>query len=68
MSDLFKRLFVSWRSSLEGLVIIVFAWLTAQGFDVSEPNKAKVIGWIGLLAAAVWKLFSKDPVPEDKPN
>jgi hypothetical protein len=68
MGDLLKRLFVQWRSSLDGLALVVIAWLSSNGFDLSEANKAKVAAWIALLAAAVWKLFSNDPVPEDDPN
>lgn len=66
MQDLLKRIFVQWRSSLDGLALVVIAWLSSNGFDLSEANKAKVAAWIALLASAVWKLFSNDPVPEDK--
>ncbi len=66
MQDLLKRIFVQWRSSLDGLALVVIAWLSSNGFDLSEANKTKVMAWIALLAAAVWKFFSNDPVPEDK--
>lgn len=63
MSDLLRRIFLNWRTSLDGAVLAVIAWLSSNGIDLSETNKTKLLGWAALFAAAVWKLFSKDPVP-----
>lgn len=66
MNDLFTRLFVNFRTSADGLVLTVIAWLSSNGFDVSTARKDQILGWVALGAAAIWKFFSKDPVPEGK--
>lgn len=66
MQDLLTRIFTQWRTSLEGLAMVIVAWLASNGFDLSETNKAKITAYIALLAGAVWKFFSKDPVPESE--
>lgn len=66
MNDLFTRLFVNFRTSLEGTLFAVLAWLSSNGFEVSQDRKLQLVGLIGAAAAAIWKFFSKDPVPEGK--
>jgi len=63
LKELWTRLFLNLRTSLDGAVLAIIAWLLSNGIDLSEANRARLIGWAGLIAASVWKFFSKDPVP-----
>lgn len=67
MQDLLVRLFLNFRSSLDGALLAVVAWLMAQGVTLSEANTTKLVGIGALVAGALWKLFSKDPVPQPEP-
>lgn len=62
MNDLFTRLFLNFRTSADGVVLTVIAWLSSNGFDVSTARKDQILGWVAIGAAAIWKFFSKDPV------
>ena len=64
LKDLLTRLFLNFRTSLDGAVLAIIAWPISAGVDLSEANRSKLLAWAGLLAASVWKLFSKDPVPQ----
>lgn len=64
LKELWTRLFLNLRTSLDGAVLAIIAWLLSNGIDLSEANRARLIGWAGLVAAAIWKAFSKDPVPQ----
>lgn len=64
MQDLLTRLFLNLRTSLDGVIIVLLAWLGSNGIDLSEANRTKLLGYAGIAAAAIWKLFSKDPVPQ----
>lgn len=63
MQDLFIRLFLNWRTSLDGAVLALIAWLVSNGITLSDGLSAKVAAIGALLSAAVWKLFSTDPEP-----
>ena len=67
MSDLITRIFLNFRTSLDGLVLAVIAWLSSNGLELSTDNKAKIAAVVALVAASVWKLFSTDPVPSPDP-
>lgn len=67
MGDLFTRLFLNWRSSVDGGVLVVIAWLTAHGVTLSDFWTAKFAATAALLTAATWKIFSKDPEPPREP-
>lgn len=68
MSDLIIRLFLNWRSSLDGAVLVIIAWLSSNGITLSDGLSAKVAGVAALLSAAIWKLFSTDPEPPREPK
>jgi hypothetical protein len=59
LKGLLTRIIINYRSSLDGLVYLVIAGLTAT--DTSRMQRA---GWAGLILAALWKLLSKDPLPQ----
>lgn len=63
MNDLITRLFLNWRSSLDGGVLTVIAWLASNGITLSDGLTAKAVAVGALLSAAIWKLFSTDPEP-----
>lgn len=68
MGDLFTRLFLNWRSSVDGGVYAVIAWLASNGVTLSDGLSARVAAIGALASAAVWKLFSKDPEPPREPK
>ena len=61
--NLFEKLFINWRTSLDGGVLIVVAWLASHGVTLSDTWTAKGAALAALLSAAIWKLFSTDPEP-----
>jgi hypothetical protein len=63
MGDLFTRLFLNWRTSLDGGVLTVIAWLSSNGITLSDGLTTKAAAVGALLSAAAWKLFSTDPEP-----
>lgn len=63
MGDLFTRLFINFRTSIDGVALAVVAWLLSNGIDLSDANKGKIAGLAALVATAIWKLFSTDPEP-----
>lgn len=63
MGNLITRLFLNWRTSLDGGVLTVIAWLSSEGITLSDGLSAKAAAVAALLSAAVWKLFSTDPEP-----
>lgn len=64
IKDLLVRLFLNFRTSIDGALLAVIAWLVANGVNLSDGNRSKIIAVGALIAGAVWKLFSKDPVPQ----
>lgn len=64
IKDLLVRLFLNFRTSLDGALLAVIAWLVANGITLSDANRAKILGVGALVAGAVWKLLSKDPIPQ----
>jgi len=64
LKDLLTRLFLNFRTSLDGAILAILAWLNYNGIDLSEANRSKVLAWAAFVAASVWKCFSKDPVPQ----
>lgn len=67
MHSLLVRLFLNFRTSLDGALLAVVAWLMSQGVTLSESNTTKLVGIGALVAGALWKIFSKDPVPQPEP-
>ena len=63
MADLFTRLFLNWRTSLDGGMYAVIAWLASNGITLSEAWSLKGAALTALISGAVWKLISKDPEP-----
>jgi hypothetical protein len=63
LKDLLTRLFLNFRTSVDGVALALIAWLNSAGVDLSEANRSRLVAWAGLIAASVWKFFSKDPVP-----
>lgn len=68
MDGLFTTLFKNWRTSIDGGVLAVIAWLSSEGITLSGGLNAKVTAVGALLTAAVWKLFSTDPEPPREPK
>jgi len=68
MSDLLTRLFLNWRTSIDGAVLSLIAWLASEGVTLSDGITAKMAAIGALLSAAVWKLFSTDPEPPREPK
>jgi len=64
LKDLLVRLFVNFRTSTDGAIYAVIAWLMANGVELSEANKGKLLGIGTLIVGAFWKFFSKDPIPQ----
>lgn len=63
MGDLFTRLFLNWRTSVDGGLFAIVAWLASNGITLNDGLTAKVVAVGALLSGAIWKLFSKDPEP-----
>ena len=63
MGNLLTRLFLNWRTSLDGGILVVIAWLASNGVTLSDGWTAKLTAIGALISAAVWKLLSKDPEP-----
>ena len=67
MSDLITRLFLNWRTSLDGGVLSVIAWLSSNGITLSDGLTARLAAVGALVSAAIWKLLSTDPEPPRQP-
>lgn len=67
MRDLFERLFLNFRTSLDGAILAVIAWLSSNGVELSEANKTKLLAISALIAGALYKFLSKDPQPQPDP-
>ncbi len=63
MGDLFTRIFLDIRTSIDGAVLLIIAWFMSAGVEFSAENKAKLTALAALVATAIWKFFSKDPEP-----
>ena len=63
MGDLITRLFLNWRTSLDGGVLSVIAWLSSNGITLSDGLTARLAAVGALVSAAIWKLLSTDPEP-----
>lgn len=61
--DLLTRLFLNWRTSLDGAFYAIIAWLLSHGIALSDVWTARAAALAALISGAVWKLFSKDPEP-----
>lgn len=63
MGDLFTRIFLDIRTSIDGAALLIITWFMSAGVEFSADNKAKITGLAALAATAIWKFFSKDPEP-----
>lgn len=63
MGDLFTRLFLNWRSSIDGGFYALIAWLASNGVTLSDIWTARAAVVAAFISGAIWKLFSKDPEP-----
>ena len=65
LKQIFDRLLNNLQTTIEGVILIGIAYLTAHGVTLSADNASRLTGLGALAVGALVKLFSKDPPPQE---